>query len=144
MFVGDNITVNIVKATGSVTSENQKPSAVKDIIYDSEQHNLVTAPSSKPEGYTKVQYRLSDDVAWEDTIPIGINAGEYSVQVKYIGDANHNDFVGTPVAATIALKAVTVKADDASKKYSEADPSFTATVTGTIGMIQLEGQKVRM
>lgn len=132
-FVGDNITVNIVKATGSVTSENQKPSAITDIIYDSEQHNLVTAPSSKPEGYTKVQYRLSDDVAWEDTIPIGINAGEYSVQVKYIGDANHNDFVGTPVAATIALKAVTVKADDASKKYSEADPSFTATVTGTIG-----------
>ena len=87
-------------------ADNQKATA-NTLTYDGEAQALVTAPAATlPDGYTKVQYRLSGDVSsdgnWSDDIPTAVNAGDYAVQVKYVGDENHVDFEGENIPVTIA------------------------------------------
>ena len=76
----------------------------------------------------------------------GTNAGSYPVNVEgtpVVKDADGNDvteqFAVHTAAGTLAIgrKAVTVTAADKTKVYGDADPGFTATVSGT-----LNGDKV--
>lgn len=129
------ITIIVNKATTdkSALVDDNKPSAISDIQYNNEEQPLITEPVSLPTGFTKVQYRLSDTNEWSDDIPTGKDVGDYTVQVKYIGDDNHLDFNGYPIVVSVSKKTVTVKADDKSKIYGNADPELTATVTGTLG-----------
>ena len=55
-----------------------------------------------------------------------VNAGTYTAEITLGGATASAGF-------TIAAKAVTVTADDKSKKPGEPDPDLTATVEGTIG-----------
>ena len=48
-----------------------------------------------------MQYSL-DGETWTDTIPTGKDAGSYTVNYKYVGDSNHNDFQGEPPYADAA------------------------------------------
>ena len=85
--------VEIKKATGSVTSQDQKPAPLEDLKYSESAKELLEAPKELPEGYDKVQYSMDDGKSWSDSIPKG-QGGDYTVKVKYIGDKNHNDFIG--------------------------------------------------
>ena len=130
------ITIIVNKATtdkSALVDDNNKPSAISDIQYNNDEQPLITEPVSLPTGFIKVQYRLSNTNEWSDDIPTGKDVGDYTVQVKYIGDGNHNDLVADPISVSVSKKAVTVKADDISKSYGDADPELTATVTGTLG-----------
>ena len=86
--VSGSKTVSISKATGTAT-DAQKPTAKTDLVADNTDQALVTAPASLPEGYTAIQYSL-DGETWTDTIPTGKDAGDYTVNYKYVGDSNHN------------------------------------------------------
>ena len=127
------ITVNKATTDKNTLNLDNKPSAIPELQYNNEEQELVAAPKELPDGYTGVQYRLSDTDDWSGTIPKGKDVGGYEVQVKYIGDNNHNDFVSDSVNVTIAGKTVIVKADDMTKNYLDPDPVLTATVTGTLG-----------
>ena len=92
-LIGPAMGVRIEKATGSVTSDEQRPEAIEDLKYSESNTELIKAPEELPEGYEKVQYSLDNGKTWTDSIPKG-QGGDYKAIVKYIGDKNHNDFVG--------------------------------------------------
>lgn len=110
--VSGSKTVSISKATGTAT-DAQKPTAKTDLVADNTDQVLATAPASLPEGYTAIQYSL-DGETWTDTIPTGKDAGDYTVNYKYVGDSNHNDFQGEPLTVTIKTLTVTFEVNGGS------------------------------
>ena len=149
-FDGEDITVTIGKKDAPEFTDEQKPAPNTELIYSAEPQELVRKPAERPNGYDKVLYRLSDTEDWKEDVPIGTNAGTYNVQVKYVGDSNHEDFIGDPIKVTIAKANVTVTANDKSKTYGQEDPILDATVTGLFGsdtveytVAREEGESVR-
>src|SRR5207248_3270977 len=59
------------------------------------------------------------------------NVGNYPITVTLGSNPNY-DITPTDGTLTINRRAATVIADDKSKTYGDANPSFTATVTGTV------------
>ena len=111
-------------------SYDQKPQA-KVLTYNGQEQELVTGPGQATNGYT-VKYSL-DGQNWSTSIPKGTNAGNYTVKVKYEGSNGNPTFSGDSIPVTIKKSAATVKADDQTKTYGDADPELTATVTGLQG-----------
>ena len=62
----------------------------------------------------------------------GENVGEYDIVVT-LGNNPNYDVTVKDGAFTINKKTITVKGDNQSKTYGEADPTLTATVEGTVG-----------
>ena len=121
-----SVTVAIAKAYAAYTA----PAAKTGLIYNGQAQALVDAGSTDD---GTMQYKL-DNGTWGTTVPTATNAGSYTVYYKVVGDKNHEDVTEKSVPVTIARKAVTVTADNATKVYGAADPgSFTATVSGTVG-----------
>lgn len=120
-----SVAVTIAKANAAVTTAP----AANTLTYNSGAQALVSAGAA--EGGT-MQYKLGNG-AWGTTIPTATNAGSYTVYYRVAGDSNHNGVTQSIVDVTIARKAVTVTANNASKVYNAADPALTATVSGTVG-----------
>ncbi|MBQ6482247.1 MAG: hypothetical protein IJI45_14105, partial [Anaerolineaceae bacterium] len=129
-----DLSVTVAPAQGpSSLTENQKPQAVGNLVYDGANHALVTNPVELPEGYVTVQYSL-DGNTWTVTVPEGNNADTYTVQVKYIGDTNHTTFEGESISVSIAkadLTALTVTPVTGTK-YGDAfnEPQLTGNSGG--------------
>ena len=88
------IEVTIAKADAlskESLSAAQKPSG-EDKTYTGSDIVLLTAPSSLPDGYTGVLYKLSDETEWKNTIPKKNALGTYTVNVKYTGN-NYDDLL---------------------------------------------------
>ena len=119
-------TFTINKADASVTAA---PAAAENLTYTGSEQALVTAGTAS--GGT-MQYSL-DGTNYSDKVPAATDAGDYTVYYKVEGDQNHNNVAAASIPVTIARKAVTVTADDASKVYGAADPALAATVSGTVG-----------
>ena len=62
----------------------------------------------------------------------GANVGNYAINIGTLSAGNNYDISFTGATLTINPKAVTVKANDKSKAYGDADPTFDATVTGMV------------
>lgn len=71
---------------------------------DGEAHPLVKLPAALPTGCAMVQFSLDGGITWEDEIPTSAREGSYTVNVRYLGDVNHNDTMGAPVTAVIDAK----------------------------------------
>ncbi|MBQ2671080.1 MAG: hypothetical protein IJG06_10090, partial [Clostridia bacterium] len=82
----------------------------KSLTYTGYAQELVTSGSA--EGGT-VEYSLNG-TDYSDTVPTGINAGEYTVYYKAIGDSNHNDTEAKTVKVTIAKKTPVLTVPDVS------------------------------
>lgn len=103
----DVITVTVNKAVFDKDDLNDYEKATaNDLIYNGEDQELVTAPETLPDGYVKIQYKLSDADDWSDSLPTGLDVGEYIVNVRYVGDNNHSDFEGDDIIVNIAEKKV--------------------------------------
>ncbi|MBQ9721444.1 MAG: InlB B-repeat-containing protein [Oscillospiraceae bacterium] len=107
------VSINKATMTKNELTAAQKPTAKTDLVADNTDQALVTAPASLPEGYTAIQYSL-DGETWTDTIPTGKDAGDYTVNYKYVGDSNHNDFQGEPLTVTIKTLTVTFEVNGGS------------------------------
>ena len=132
--VTENVTVAVSKAGKSSAdlAEEEKPKAVENLIEDVFEQALVTAPKKLPEGYVGIEYS-TDGENWSDTIPTGRKAGDYTVQIRYTGDENHEDFTGDPVAVSI-VKAVYSFALGEGEELTytkESGKELTATVVQT-------------
>ena len=70
----------------------------------------------------------------------GEDVGSYKVELSFDEDANPN-YVITPKAGTLKInpKAVTLTADNITKKFGEKDPELTYTVDALVGQDELEG-----
>ena len=86
------------------------PTTRENLVYTGEEQALITA--GKADGGT-MQYSLNG-TDWQDTVPVGTNAGTYTVQYQVIGDSNHNDSAPASVSVTIARQPVNVPESDAT------------------------------
>ena len=122
-ITGGSVTVSIAPADApsadSLTDAN-KPSAVDELAYTGSAQNLVTPPSTLPEGYDQVWYSTDGGNTWSQTIPTGTDAGDYEVSVKYVdSNGNHDDLTGVTVPVTIAP----AEAPDASSLTAAQKPT---------------------
>ncbi len=85
----------ISKAESSVKT----PPTANKLTYSGEEQELVSA--GKTEDGTLV-YSLEQKGEYGENIPTGINAGDYTVWYKVIGDSNHNDSAPQSLSVTIA------------------------------------------
>ena len=101
-----SVDLKVSKADCQITP----PAAVEKLVYTGEEQALITA--GKADGGT-MQYSLNG-TDWQDTVPVGTNAGTYTVQYQVIGDSNHNDSAPASVSVTIARQPVEVPESDAT------------------------------
>lgn len=101
-----SIDLKVNKANCQITP----PAAVEKLVYTGKEQALITA--GKADGGT-MQYSLNG-TDWQDTVPVGTNAGTYTVQYQVIGDGNHNDSAPASVSVTIDRQPVNVPKEDAT------------------------------
>lgn len=93
-----------IKKADLVITDAQKPTANKpngkNLVYNGDEQELVVAPKETSDLYT-IMYKLSDEEEYNYEIPTATDAGDYTVNVKYVGDGNHESFNGDDIATTI-------------------------------------------
>ena len=106
----DAATVTVGKAAAPELTNSQKPTAKENLAYTGKPQELVTAPTSIPDGYTGVLYAIGinnttppDESAYTTSIPKATDAGTYYVWYKAVGDANHSDSAPVCLPVTIHL-----------------------------------------
>ena len=121
------VAVTVNKIAGSVTA----PTA-KSLTYNGSSQALVNAGSSST---GTIQYSLTSGSEYSTSIPTGIDAGNYTVYYRVIGDANHNDVAEASVAVSIGAKSVAATWSTLSFVYdgSEHQPTITSAPTGVTG-----------
>lgn len=81
------------------------PAAKENMSYDGSAQELVVAGETND---GEMQYSL-DNENWSTNVPTGIDAGEYTVYYKVIGDENHSDLnVDEPIRVTISKATQTI------------------------------------
>ena len=115
-----SVALQVNKADCQITP----PAAVENLVYTGEEQALITA--GKADGGT-MQYSLNG-TDWQDTVPVGTNAGTYTVQYQVIGDGNHNNTKPASVSVTIARQPVNVPEKDATVfTYDGEKKTYTIT-----------------
>ena len=115
----------IKKASASIT---KVPTAVGGLVYDGTSHALVTAGTANG---GKIQYSLTETGTYTDAVPVGKNAGTYTVYYKLVGlNANYaaENADGQFVEATIAQKVVALDWQVTIGAYDGKERTVTATV----------------
>ena len=105
-------------STAAGLSAAQKPTG-PDLAYTGNDQDLLTPPSSAPTGYT-VKYSLNG-TDWSTTIPQASEDGDYTVQVRYVADSNHDPIEGT-LSIPVSIK---VAATIGGNKYGTIDEAVT-------------------
>ena len=98
----NNFSLEISKANSTI---NNHPQA-KSVVYTGKEQELIDAGNTNT---GTIQYSLDNNV-FGPNIPKVINAGEYTIYYKVIGDNNHND------SEVFTLKAMINKADSIVEK----------------------------
>ena len=81
------------------------PVAKEHMSYDGSAQELVVAGETKD---GEMQYSL-DNENWSTNVPTGVDAGEYTVYYKVIGDENHSDLnVDEPIRVSISKATQTI------------------------------------
>ena len=125
------ITVTIAKATPTVTA----PTAVEGLTYTGQEQALVT------EGSTTggiLQYSL-DGGEYDEAIPTGIDAKDYTITYKVVGTDNYNGVeAGDPITVTIAKATPTVTPPTAIEglEYTGAPQALITAGDATGGEMQ--------
>ena len=101
------------------------PIAQENLTYTGQEQALITAGSVTSGG--TMQYSLTENGTYSQDIPVGTDAGTYTVWYRVIGDANHNDTAPASVAVSIGKKPLTITGVTAvSKPY---DGTINAGIT---------------
>ena len=104
------------------------PTAQENLTYTGQEQALITAGSVTD--YGTMQYSLTENGTYSQTIPTGTDAGAYTVWYRVIGDANHNDTAPASVAVSIRQKPLTItEVTAASKTYDGTTNAGITSVT---------------
>lgn len=123
-------------ASGTFTIAPAAPSytapTAKTLTYSGSSQALVNAGNSSDGTFT---YKLSTASSYGSSIPTGTNAGSYTVNWKFVADANHGGgtFTGN-VSVTISQKSLTITAKAQSINYGNSIATGTSQVT-TSGLV---------
>ena len=116
--MSEDIAVTVQKADiRSITP----PTAQENLTYTGQEQALITAGSVTSGG--TMQYSLTENGTYGQNIPVGTDAGTYTVWYRVIGDANHNDTAPASVAVSIGKKPLTIT------KVACADKIYDGTTT---------------
>ena len=96
------VTIHISKVTPTVSA----PVSKTGLIYNATAQDLINAGSTN---FGVLQYSL-DNVNYGTSIPQGINAVEYNIYYKVIGNSNINDISSASITSSIAKVTPTVTA----------------------------------
>lgn len=125
--VTGTVTVKVNKAdipTKAITA----PTAQENLTYTGQEQALITAGSVTSGG--TMQYSLTENGTYSQNIPVGTDAGTYTVWYRVIGDANHNDTAPASVAVRIGKKPLTITGvTAASKPYDGTTDAGITSVT---------------
>ena len=125
--ISKDIVVTVEKASIGA-SRITPPTAQENLTYTGQEQALITAGSVTSGG--TMQYSLTENGTYSQNIPIGTNAGTYTVWYRVIGDANHNDTVPASVAVSIGKKPLTITGvTAASKPYDGMTNAGITSVT---------------
>ena len=94
---------------GKAAPEIEEAPAARTLSYNGTEQELLT--EGRAIGGT-LEYSLSEDGPYSETLPCGKNAGDYTVYYRVIGDENHTDLAAAGVKATIRKAEITIGADD--------------------------------
>ena len=104
------------------------PTAQENLTYTGHEQALITAGSVT--NYGTMQYSLTENGTYSPDIPVGTDAGAYTVWYRVIGDANHNDTEPASVAVSIGKKPLTITGvTAASKPYDGTTDAGVPSVT---------------
>ena len=118
------VTIKVNKATPTFTA----PTAQENLTYTGQEQALITAGSVT--NYGTMQYSLTENGTYSQDIPVGTDAGAYTVWYRVIGDANHNDTEPASVAVRIGKKPLTITGVTAvSKPYDGTTNADITSVT---------------
>ena len=118
------VTIKVNKATPTFNA----PTAQENLTYTGQEQALITAGSVTSGG--TMQYSLTENGTYSQDIPVGTDAGAYTVWYRVIGDANHNDTTPASVAVSIGKKPLTITGvTAASKPYDGTTDAGITSVT---------------
>ena len=110
---------SIAKADSACTA----PTPITALTYTGEAQTLISAGFASD---GTMMYSLRKDGDYSETIPIGENAGAYTVWYKVAGDGNHSDTTPESVSVTIAKAKVEIPAADPTQfAYSGDEQTYT-------------------
>ena len=125
--MSQDIAVTVQKANISA-SLITPPTAQENLTYTGQEQALITAGSVTD--YGTMQYSLTENGTYSQDIPVGTDAGTYTVWYRVIGDANHNDTAPASVAVSIGRKPLTLtKVTAVSKPYDGTTNADISSVT---------------
>ena len=102
--------------------------AANVLTYNGNKQELITAGSVTSGG--TMQYSLTENGTYSQNIPVGTDAGAYTVWYRVIGDANHNDTAPACVPVSIGQKPLTITGvTAASKPYDGTTDAGIPSVT---------------
>ena len=81
-------------------TDDQKPTAKSGLVYNNNQQELVNEPVNPRAGVT-VQYSVDNGQNWGNAIPMGTDAGDYTVKVKYFNASGDFILDGEDITVTI-------------------------------------------
>ena len=97
------VTITVNKAEAGYTA----PVARTGLVYDKDAAQELVTAGRTSDG--TMLYRLGETDTFGTAIPTAMDAGEYKVYYKVVGDSNHKDFEAVePITVTIAQKKVTI------------------------------------
>ncbi|MBQ7793279.1 MAG: chitobiase/beta-hexosaminidase C-terminal domain-containing protein, partial [Clostridia bacterium] len=117
------------------TEVTEAPTPIADLEYNGTAQSLINSGAATG---GEMQYSL-DGTNYSPIIPTGTDAKTYTVWYKVVGDENYNDTTPASIEVSIARKAVTVTADNASKTYGGNDTALTYTAEGLVNGDTLTG-----
>ena len=120
-------TLTINKLEQSELVEYNIPTAVENLVYNTQAQLLVTAPVSLPMGCDKIMYSIDGGETWTENAE-ATNAGEYTVKVKYVGMTNYDDQYGEDIAVSIAVAEINPTVEISGWTYGDA--AATPIVSG--------------
>ena len=125
--MSQDIAVTVQRASISA-SRITPPTAQENLTYTGQEQALITAGSVTSGG--TMQYSLTENGTYSQDIPVGTDAGTYTVWYRVIGDANHNDTTPASVAVRIGQKPLTITGvTAASKPYDGTTDAGITSVT---------------
>ena len=117
-LTAENWKFTIAKAGSACTA----PTPITALTYTGEAQTLINAGTTAD---GTMQYS-TDGTHYGTTIPIGENAGAYTVWYKVAGDSNHSDTTPASVSVTIAKAKVEIPAADPTQfTYSGDEQTYT-------------------
>lgn len=117
--------LTVTRIRASVVTAPQKAS---DLIYTGTALELL---SSRGSANTSMEYSI-DGTTYDTYVPSGTNAGSYTVYYRAASDADHESGEAHSLTVVISRASVTVRANNTSKTYGDADPELGSAVTGLV------------